>query len=169
MRTKLHARGLVEVVVFTFVLCGFAWPRAGNRLPLEQSIRRVVRCRGKLDSRRPARRLRSAGFDLANTYTVTFQTAKTNNYCSIGGGDVTFNLGGNTYSLDHAFIGYIDGQIGKLTLTQGTIEAPTDVGNSAADIGFLTVSTGAVLNSSYLIVGFGGTGTLTVQNGGNIN
>ncbi len=168
MRTKLHARGLVEVVVFTFVLCGFAWPALAIDCLWNNPSGGLFDVAANWNPTGPPGVIRYTPSSTSQTPIPSHfrQPKQTIIVLSVGAMSHSTS-GGNTYSLDHAFIGYIDGQIGKLTLTQGTIEAPTDVGNSAADIGFLTVSTGAVLNSSYLIVGFGGTGTLTVQNGGN--
>jgi len=119
----------------------------------------------------PVTNLDIANFDQTGTYTVTFQTSKTNNAFTVGNGNVTFALSGQTYTLTAtSIIGDTDGQTGRLTLSNGTVNSSVGyIGLNPADTGFLTVTTNTVLNSSSsLFVGYFGTGTLTVQNGGDI-
>jgi T5SS/PEP-CTERM-associated repeat protein len=115
-------------------------------------------------------------FDLNNTYTVFFESSVTNDHVSVDNGNVTFALGGETYSLQDNGLGAralqianVAGQTGRLTLSNGTLSilvGDLDVASSSAGIGFLTIGDDAILNGRQASVGVNGVGTMTINNGG---
>jgi T5SS/PEP-CTERM-associated repeat protein len=113
-----------------------------------------------------------ANFNIANTYTVTFDTSPTNPTFSQNAGTVTFNLGGRTYTATAAAVGTDNlGLTARLTLINGDFATSgISIGAGAPDTGFLTISTNATMTVSgtTFLVGNNGNGTLTIQNGGQL-
>jgi T5SS/PEP-CTERM-associated repeat protein len=116
----------------------------------------------------------TATFSLNAVYTVTFAQNVTNDTLDIDNGSVTFSLGGNTYTVtatgQSVRIGDVAGQTGRFTISNGTLQADdTFVGaTSGTAVGTLTIN-GGVWNDTQMIVGDLGNGTLTIQNGGDVN
>jgi T5SS/PEP-CTERM-associated repeat protein len=114
-------------------------------------------------------------FDLANTYTVTFDISPSISLFEVDAGTVTFALGGRTLTTTAAFgsiIGGSPGVTGRLTVTDGTLStAGAAIGFASTDTGILTISTGAewLQNSGSFTVGASGNGTLTVNSGGQLS
>jgi T5SS/PEP-CTERM-associated repeat protein len=121
-----------------------------------------------------------ANFTLNNTYDVTFSSAVTNTDLDIENGNVTFDLEGLTYTGTSVLaieVGKVLGQTGRLTVLDGimTVDTASDniqVGNTNDSTGFLTVGTGGQVGTSgtrpLLVIGNSGTGTLTIQNDGQL-
>ncbi len=117
-----------------------------------------------------------ANFTLNNTYEVTFSENVTNSF-DIENGNVTFDLQGFTYAISSAAIhvGNVAGQTGRLTVLDGTVGGDTasdsiEVGSANDATGYLTIGTGGHVGSpgirQHVLIGARGTGTLTVQNDG---
>lgn len=117
----------------------------------------------------------AAIFDLANTYTVTFDISPSISLFEVDTGTVTFALGGRTLTTTAAFgsiIGGSPGVTGRLTVTDGTLStAGVAIGFASTDTGILTISTGAewFQNSGAFSVGASGNGTLTVNSGAQLS
>jgi T5SS/PEP-CTERM-associated repeat protein len=119
-----------------------------------------------------------AYFTLNNTYVVSFTGGVTNVELLIENGNVTFDLGGQTYTGSATFpiqVGSQSGQTGRLTVLEGTVAVNTagrvvEVGGFGT--GFLTVDTGGQVgtagNRPSMRIGDEGTGTLTVQSDGQV-
>ena len=126
-----------------------------------------------------------ANFTLNNTYTVNFASAVTNTDLDVENGNITFDLGGFTYSLTSGngiSIGNVAGQTGRLTVREGVLGVDTNgdsvtIGALAGSTGFLTVTTDGQLGTVALrpdifvgsIVNSSGTGTLTVNDNGRVD
>ncbi|MEK6235450.1 MAG: hypothetical protein N2C14_12150, partial [Planctomycetales bacterium] len=89
----------------------------------------------------------TAIFDLSagTPYTVGFNADITNNQLIIRNDDLVFDLGGFTYSLNNSGVSAY-------------------IGESVGDVGALTVNNGSLSAAGVLYVGSNGTGTLTIQN-----
>jgi T5SS/PEP-CTERM-associated repeat protein len=115
-----------------------------------------------------------ATFNLANSYTVTFDVSPTISDFGIENGTVTFALAGHTLTttVGGSDIGVANnGQTGRLTVLDGSVvSAGNLIGANSIDTGFLTISTGATfsVSSGTFQVGANGNGTLTVSNGGQL-
>ena len=120
----------------------------------------------------------TAVFDLSSGgYTVTFGGAISNDQLIIRTDDVTFDLGGFTYSLSAAaphsvIVGENGSDDGMLTIQNGVLSGTRGL------VGHLVGSTGTVnltgvsstwASSAPLIVGGGGTGTVTVEQGATLS
>src|SRR5437867_5133440 len=115
----------------------------------------------------------TAFFNLASAgYTVTFTNSPTNVRAQIGTDNVTFALGGNTYTLTAALqLGLISPDAGELTLTGGTLSSSGgSIGFAASTAGTASISTGATWSSPAddIAIGTSGAGTLLVRNGGDV-
>lgn len=123
----------------------------------------------------------TANFTTNATYTVSFSTDITNTGLNIANGTVTFDLGGMSYIVtDPSGIGIGNGGTstaaltGRLTLRNGVLGVDTNSDEifmgQAFSTGFLTVSTGGRLGNGTidpnLVVGNGGSATLTVESNG---
>ncbi|XVJ58976.1 MAG: hypothetical protein HEQ23_06060 [Tepidisphaera sp.] len=104
-------------------------------------------------------------------FTVTFTGNTTTAGLTVSNMRPTFNLGGFTYNVTgDTLIGGTNGPL--LTLTNGTLNTRAGggrlyVGNNAGQTGTLIVD-GGVLNG-LCDIGFSGTGTVTVQGGGDVS
>ena len=121
----------------------------------------------------------TANFTLTGTYAVNFSgISPTNTSLDVEAGTVTFELFGGTYTLSSVVrIGLTVGSTSRLTLFDGTLDVDTngdniEVGTFDVD-GFLTVSTNATIgafgSNPDILLGNGGDGTLTINNGGVVN
>ena len=137
-----------------------------------------------------------ANFGIAGTYTVTFSGNAFSRRVLQQYGDVTFDLGGNTYDFNsYVAVGNTYSSNCTLTISNGTVSGGSDfdagdngdgivnilssgtVSNVRGYVGKYNNSSGAATvdgiwnNSSDLNVGFRSTssGTLTVQNGGAVS
>ena len=114
-----------------------------------------------------------------NAYTVTFATAAANDRAVVRQGTVTWNLGGNTYSLTNSSpatpsltLGDYQGTC-SLTVTGGPLQtAAVSIGSGTGSNASLTVTgAGTTWNSSLNVyvggssTGAGGTGTLNIASG----
>ncbi|HEY1687108.1 MAG TPA: hypothetical protein VGG19_20275, partial [Tepidisphaeraceae bacterium] len=117
-----------------------------------------------------------ANFDTgtANPYTVTFNSSVVNSLVNVGGDQVVFDLGGNSYTTTTTGSGSINigtSGNGSLTILDGSVTGTT------AEVGFingysntLSVSgAGSFLTTSNIEVGDGGTGIFNANNGANVN
>src|SRR5262249_2527620 len=98
-------------------------------------------------------------FDLANTYTVTFDISPSISLFNVEAGTVTFALGGRTLTTTGTSFFGIPGVTGRLTVTDGTLStAGVSIGGGSTDTGILTISTGAewLQNSGAFSVGASG-------------
>ena len=121
-----------------------------------------------------------ANFTLNNTYDVTFSAAVTNLELNVDNGNVTFDLNGLTYTVTGGLaidVASINGQTGRLTVVDGTLGVDTvgdnaEIGILSDSTGFLTIGSGGALGVAGtrpdVVVANGGTGTLTVQNNGEV-
>jgi T5SS/PEP-CTERM-associated repeat protein len=111
-----------------------------------------------------------AQFNVNSTYTVTFTTNVTNSIFEVDNGNVTFGLGGNTYTTTSTggVVGAVPGQTGQLIVTNGKISGNLIAGISSGATGFITISNFGVWNAGGQIaaIGSSGAGTLTINNGG---
>lgn len=116
----------------------------------------------------------TAIFDLENTYTVTFDASAFSDRVLIGNGDVTYNLGGFSYSLINPItttpsivVGDLAKSFAQLTITNGTLFAKfTNIGEVAGSSGWLFVTDGSnLLNDFHLRVGHNGDGVFELSNG----
>jgi hypothetical protein len=116
---------------------------------------------------------------MAGNYTVTLGSAISNKRVRVRAGNVTMNLGGNTYMLgsstleDSLSVARAVTDNCSLTLSSGTISAvDVGIGESSGTTGQLTIGSGGALTaSSGIYVGgtfsaAGGTGTLQINSGG---
>ncbi len=122
-----------------------------------------------------------ACFTLNNSYTVDFSAGMTNLSLEIFNGNVTFDLGGFTYSLtstNAVTVGTTAGQTSRMTVTRGILGVDTNgddvtIGSLAGSTGFLTVTAAGTVGTAALrpdlVVGAFGTGTLTVNENGRID
>ena len=115
----------------------------------------------------------NAIFDLGATYQVDFTQNVTNNQSSIIDGNVTFDLGGFTYTVGvddltkDLSVGETLGDNAQLTLLNGTVNSfETFIGRLQGSIGTINVGSGMLLTSDDIFVGFQGDGTLSVSTGG---
>ena len=122
-----------------------------------------------------------ANFTLNNTYLVFLSSNITNVAMDVSLGTVNFDLNGNSYQTTSVValdIGDVVGQTGRLTITNGAFGVGA-LGNDVrlglvpGGTGFLTVSTGAILGTAALrpdfLIGTNfGTGTLTVNDNGQV-
>jgi T5SS/PEP-CTERM-associated repeat protein len=114
------------------------------------------------------------------TYTVDFDVNPTNQAIHVEDDLVTFDLNGHTYTTTAAMgnqIGNLAGTSGRLTITDGSWNLPivsgvsriVDVGTVDTASGTLIVSTGGqITGNPEIVIGAGGTGTLTVLNNADI-
>jgi fibronectin-binding autotransporter adhesin len=115
----------------------------------------------------------NATFGIPGQYTVQFDVNATNQYLIVVNGDVSFNLGGNTYNTARQPYSktWVEGPINNdvnLTITNGVLQANnTEIGGSPNTKGTVTVSgSGATFDTSFdLNIGSSGTGTLAIENG----
>ncbi len=122
----------------------------------------------------------TAFFTLNNTYDITLSVAVTNQSLNVHRGNVTLDLDGLTYTGTSGIAilaGGESGQTGRLTVTNGTMAVDTagdnvQMGTVNNSTGFLTIGTGGQLGTSGtrpgVFPGMLGTGTLTVQNDGQV-
>jgi T5SS/PEP-CTERM-associated repeat protein len=115
--------------------------------------------------------------DVPATYTVTFSNNPTNIRAIVEDDRVTFDLNGHTYTTTDTSValqvGAVSGRSGRLTVTDGTVvlpfESDVEIGSVAGASGVLTVGTGGlILGSPQFLVGLNGSGTLNVNNGGDV-
>lgn len=117
----------------------------------------------------------SALFDLSATYTVTFNSAQTNDRLDIRQGSVAFDLGGFTYQLtsagqDSVNVANPAGGIATLSLLNGTVlGVNSTIGSGPGSNGEVTVGAGATWTNSGNVKVGGGTGLVTVNPGGAAN
>ena len=120
---------------------------------LERHDERVVQYSRQLDADGAARHSENGQFNVNSNYTVTLTSAVTNRAFNVDNGNVTFVLGGFTYTTSAVgvgdAIGNIAGQTGQLTITNGKISGDITVGNAVGATGFLTISTGASWNAGH--------------------
>ena len=121
-----------------------------------------------------------AVFDLAHTYTVSFDNGYTNNWLFVDGGHVAFDLSSYTYSLEHDGPGddsVVIGHIGsaRLAISNGTVESRSCVvGRNWGSTGELVVSSDGHWVAKKpdhwqpIWIAHGGEGRLIIQNGGEV-
>jgi T5SS/PEP-CTERM-associated repeat protein len=119
-----------------------------------------------------------AVFELGSTYSINFSATPSNNQkLLIRNDDVSFDLGGYSYTLTSGafpqaslIVGELNGDIGQLTVTNGTVSTyHTLVGDQAGSNGTLNISTGGVLGAAGVLrLGWSGTGTLNINDGGTV-
>ena len=115
--------------------------------------------------------LSDAQFSPNLAYGVTFTSPAATRGLIVTDSDVTFNLGGNAYSvLNSTLLGSSTGQNGALTLLDGRLVSPSvNVGFAAGSTSTLTVGSNAYLAASGgLTVGENGNGTFNVRQGGTV-
>jgi T5SS/PEP-CTERM-associated repeat protein/autotransporter-associated beta strand protein len=117
-------------------------------------------------------------FAQPGAYTVDFAGDQVNDRLTVDAGDVTLNLGGHTYWLEREWdnvlgqsvmIAQTPASTGKLTVTGGNIMAKDcKIGVAADSKGELVIDAGAEWSALQhaVVIGDGGKGNLTVQNGG---
>ncbi|HUS90208.1 MAG TPA: lectin-like protein, partial [Phycisphaerae bacterium] len=111
-----------------------------------------------------------AYFAVAGTYTVGFSAPATTLLTRVETGDVTFDLGGNTYSVIEAFVGSGPAGLASLSLADGILSCGRgSVGYNPGEVGVLNVGAGATWNcTAEALVGDFGQGTLNVAGGGTV-
>jgi T5SS/PEP-CTERM-associated repeat protein/autotransporter-associated beta strand protein len=114
-----------------------------------------------------------ARFNVPSTFTVTFPGSVTNGLLTFSQGNMTWSMGGNSYnttSLGNT-IG-VGASLTTLKVQSGTVTtAGLTVGGDSGSNCFLTVdisSTWSTGSSSFAVGGPGGTGTVLLQNGGQL-
>ncbi|TVQ31811.1 MAG: hypothetical protein EA376_07410 [Phycisphaeraceae bacterium] len=115
-------------------------------------------------------------FNLADAYTVDFSAAATNERLRVRNGQVTFDLGGATYTLtlttsDSAQIGLLSNEDAMLTILNGQVQThETVLGQFGSSKGELIVD-GAAARwdcAAGMIVGASGEGALRALNGAQV-
>ncbi len=109
----------------------------------------------------------TAVFDLSTAgYTVTFGSNVTNDRLIVRTDDVTLDLSGFTYDATNGATGVAIGEsatdVGLLTITGGTLSvtAALDVGNVSGATGTLTVNSGAAVLAVTMDINSGGTASV---------
>src|SRR6185436_1259216 len=121
----------------------------------------------------------TANFTLNSTYDITFFTGLSNQFLDVRNGNVTFALGGTTYTLTDAHAMTIAGvaaQTARLTVLDGILgsDGPANalIGEVDGSTGFLTIGGNGQLGTAAARVnpwvGYNGTGTFTVQSNGQV-
>jgi T5SS/PEP-CTERM-associated repeat protein len=116
----------------------------------------------------------AALFAVDGTYTVTFAAPVTNQQATVRDGDVTFSLGGFTYTLTTTgglAVGDTAAIDATLRLANGQVAASrASLGSAAGSTGTVDVGAGGLLSisgfDSRLTVGSAGLGTLALHDGG---
>lgn len=123
----------------------------------------------------------TANFTLNSTYTVSFSSSFTNQALDVDDGNVTFDLFGNTYITTSTLgieIGTTSGQTGRLTVRNGILGVDStgddiSIGLPSGSTGFLTVTSGGRVGDGVtrpeVYLGLSGTGTLTVNDNGQVD
>ena len=115
----------------------------------------------------------TAIFDIANTYTVTFDVNAFSDRVLLGNGNVTYNLGGFNYSLINPIattpsivVGDLAKGFAQLTIINGSLNAKfTNIGEVAEASGSLFVTNGSdLINEFHLRVGHNGDGVFNLSN-----
>ena len=106
-------------------------------------------------------------------YTVTFDTSRATAACTIYYDTVTFDLQGYTYLVNTGglYVGWTPGDIGVLTLRNGTVQSPGGyIASNGGTRGSLLVQSNATWSSNGAVtVGWVGVGQLTIQDGGTVS
>jgi hypothetical protein len=113
----------------------------------------------------------TALFDLGSAYSVSFDQDISTSDLNVRQGDVTFDLGGFTYSLspaagDHIRIAQLTGQPATLRITNGTLSDRTlRVGLGGIGVLVIDGANAHVNLSNSANAGYTSTGTILIQNG----
>ncbi len=121
----------------------------------------------------------TAVFNLDAAYGVTFAADRKTAQVHLHSGHVTFELGGNTYTVEatsdpNVIVGMSDGDSAKLTLVDGTLhsmwQSVVGYGGDAEGIAIVAGPDARWSNASSLMVGRGGSasGTLRIQDGATV-
>ena len=123
----------------------------------------------------------NALFDLGSAgYAVDLGANQTTDQLTVSNDTVTLNLGGFTYTQtatglsNSVVVGQDPGDVGTLTLSNGTIAPANIVIGKTGSTGTLTIAAsatvdaGSTVSGSFMIVGDGGTGVVDVTNGGHL-
>ncbi len=118
----------------------------------------------------------NAFFNLASSYHVTFDQNVNNAILNIRSGDITFDLGGLTYSLtsttsDALNVGINAGDSPTLRINTGTITSKTSrLGSNSGSSGTLILNgpSSQFVATGTINVGYFGLGTVNVENGASL-
>src|SRR5262249_34541146 len=112
---------------------------------------------------------------ILGAYSISFSAGATNNMLDVDGDTVTMNLNNFAYNVTGAgasgvHVGSWAGSTGQLRISNGSLAAVTSyLGQDPTAVGIATIDAGGKwTNSSSIIVGLSGTGTLTVNSGGTL-